>query len=59
MASSSLQLFFFFEFSIADPATLAANQAGKEEVDARSVFVGNVRMLMFLLIDFCFLFVLL
>lgn len=35
-------------FPIADPATLAANQAGKEEVDARSVFVGNVRMLMFL-----------
>uniref|UniRef100_A0A0D3D9S9 Uncharacterized protein n=1 Tax=Brassica oleracea var. oleracea TaxID=109376 RepID=A0A0D3D9S9_BRAOL len=29
-----------------DPATLAAYLAGKEEVDARSVFVGNVRTLM-------------
>lgn len=28
---------------IPDPASIAANQAGKEEVDARSVFVGNVR----------------
>ncbi|XP_022565254.1 polyadenylate-binding protein 2-like isoform X3 [Brassica napus] len=27
-----------------DPATMAADQAGKEEVDARSVFVGNVRI---------------
>ncbi|WZZ37419.1 hypothetical protein YC2023_020820 [Brassica napus] len=26
-----------------DPATIASDQAGKEEVDARSVFVGNVR----------------
>ncbi|CAN6859870.1 unnamed protein product [Brassica oleracea] len=25
-----------------DPATIASDQAGKEEVDARSVFVGNV-----------------
>ncbi|CAH8270666.1 unnamed protein product [Arabidopsis lyrata] len=24
-----------------DPATMAANQEGKEEVDARSVYVGN------------------
>ncbi|CAF1706975.1 hypothetical protein Bca4012_005415 [Brassica carinata] len=30
------------EMGAQDPATLAANQAGKEEVDARSVFVGNV-----------------
>jgi polyadenylate-binding protein 2 len=26
-----------------DPASMAANQEGKEEVDARSVYVGNVR----------------
>lgn len=30
---------------VPDPATAAANQANKEEVDARSVFVGNVRLL--------------
>ncbi|KFK28208.1 hypothetical protein AALP_AA8G486500 [Arabis alpina] len=30
------------EMGAQDPATIAANQAGKEEVDARSVFVGNV-----------------
>ncbi|KAL0721497.1 hypothetical protein Bca4012_036096 [Brassica carinata] len=30
------------EMGAQDPAALAANQAGKEEVDARSVFVGNV-----------------
>ncbi|KAK3027452.1 hypothetical protein RJ639_041058 [Escallonia herrerae] len=28
-----------------DPATVAASQANKEEVDSRSVFVGNVRSL--------------
>jgi len=33
---------------VPDPASIAANQAGKEEVDARSVFVGNVRIFMFL-----------
>lgn len=42
----SLQI--FVEFLLADPASIAANQAGKEEVDARSVFVGNVRISMFL-----------
>ncbi|WZY79731.1 hypothetical protein YC2023_026115 [Brassica napus] len=31
-----------------DPATMAADQAGKEEVDARSVFVGNVRSFTYL-----------
>jgi histone H3/H4 len=30
------------EMGAQDPASIAANQAGKEEVDARSVFVGNV-----------------
>ncbi|CAL9235833.1 unnamed protein product [Arabidopsis halleri] len=29
------------EMAAQDPASIAANQAGKEEVDARSVFVGN------------------
>ena len=28
-----------------DPAAATANQANKEEVDARSIFVGNVRLL--------------
>ena len=46
-----IQLFFFlvidlYRLIFADPATLAAYLAGKEEVDARSVFVGNVRTLM-------------
>jgi hypothetical protein len=36
------------EMGAQDPASIAANQAGKEEVDARSVFVGNVRIFMFL-----------
>lgn len=44
--------FFCSIFFIPDPASIAANQAGKEEVDARSVFVGNVRTLMFILRSF-------
>ena len=35
-----------YSILFAVPVTIAADQAGKEEVDARSVFVGNVRTLM-------------
>lgn len=31
-------------FILPDPAAAAASQANKEEVDSRSVFVGNVRL---------------
>lgn len=32
----------YVNFTLVDPASAAAAQANKEEVDARSVFVGNV-----------------
>ncbi|GKV23454.1 hypothetical protein SLEP1_g33175 [Rubroshorea leprosula] len=32
--------------AVQDPSGAAANQAGKEEADSRSVFVGNVRNIM-------------
>lgn len=38
----------------ADPAGTSASQAGKEETDSRSVFVGNVRRQMSLLMFFRF-----
>lgn len=38
---------FFYVFPLLqpDPAAAAANQANREEVDSRSIFVGNVRLL--------------
>ncbi|KAF9681860.1 hypothetical protein SADUNF_Sadunf05G0046800 [Salix dunnii] len=37
--------------AVQDPATAAANQANREEADCRSVFVGNVRNIMFCTLD--------
>lgn len=47
----TLDVFFqvFDWISFADPAAVAASQANKEETDARSVFVGNVRISLFLI----------
>lgn len=39
---SLLSLNLYLLFVLPDPATAAASQANKEEVDSRSVFVGNV-----------------
>lgn len=39
-------------FVVTDPAAATVDQTNKEEVDARSVFVGNVRFLLLFLLAF-------
>lgn len=39
-------------FVVTDPAAATVDQTNKEEVDARSVFVGNVRFLLLFLLAY-------